>query len=84
MKNIPDNRDPNKVWYLHVNGKYHSEYENLQACIVNALVHLQSLGHEIHIQTRQQWLDSVDKWEVGYDYAIDKMKLSKEENNVES
>lgn len=84
MKNVPDLRDPNKVWYLHVNGKHHSEYENLQACIVNALIQLQSFGNEIHIQSRQQWLDTVDPFEEGYAYAIEQVRLEKELSNVKS
>lgn len=60
MKNVPDNRDPNKVWYLHVNGKHYDEYEDLQQCIVTALVHLQAHGNAVHIETRQQWLDRAE------------------------
>jgi hypothetical protein len=70
MKNVPDNRDPNKVWYLHVNGKHHSEYENLQNCIVNALVQLQTFGNEIAVQTRQQWLEQNNLWEEGYQAGL--------------
>lgn len=73
MKNVPDERDPNKVWYLHINGLHHSEYESLHDCQVAAFMLLVQ-GKEIHIQTRQQWLDTVDQYDLGFEKGYEAAK----------
>lgn len=74
MKNIPDERDPNKVWYLHVNGRHFAEYENQKFCLSVAIHQLTIHGKEVHIQTRQQWLDTVDQFEAGYNKGYEAAK----------
>lgn len=50
------------LYYLHIDGIHHDQYEDLEECIKIALEHVRN-GCEIHIQTREQWLIQTDNYE---------------------
>lgn len=73
------------IYYLHVNGMHHDQYDDIEKCITdfNKLVRE---GYEVHFQTRDQWLAMTDSHseaeDAAFHYAQEKFPKLIVEHNI--